>query len=82
LRFAAQVGVKGIQLNNPKLPGDTHWEARDIRALVDRAEEAGLALEAFYLGYTPVTASPLHYLLVQIQVRSQKLRRSQRQPLI
>src|SRR5580704_2691914 len=46
LRFAAQVGVKGIQLNNPKLPGDTHWEARDIRALVDRAEEAGLALEA------------------------------------
>ena len=46
LRFAAQIGVKGLQLNNPKLPGDTHWEARDIRALVDRAEEAGLALEA------------------------------------
>jgi hypothetical protein len=49
--------------------------------------EAGIPLlgpldRQFYLGYTPVTASPLHYLLVQIQVRSQKLRRSQRQPLI
>ena len=22
LRFAAQIGVKGIQMNNPKLPGE------------------------------------------------------------
>ncbi|MDR3473459.1 MAG: mannonate dehydratase [Devosia sp.] len=46
LRFAAQIGVTGVQMNNPKLPGETHWEERDIRALVDRAEAAGLRLEA------------------------------------
>lgn len=46
LRFAAQIGVKGIQMNNPKLPGDTHWEEKDIRALVDKTEAAGLTLEA------------------------------------
>jgi len=46
LRFAAQIGVTGIQMNNPKLPGDTHWEERDIRALVDKTEAAGLKLEA------------------------------------
>ncbi len=36
LRFAAQIGVKGIQMNNPTLPGDTRWEEQDIRALVDK----------------------------------------------
>ena len=46
LRFAAQIGVNGIQMNNPKLPGETRWEVADIRALVDRAAEAGLVLEA------------------------------------
>src|SRR5437868_7228770 len=38
LKFASQIGVGGIQLNNPVLPGDTHWEERDIRALVDKTE--------------------------------------------
>lgn len=46
LRFARQIGVKGIQMNNPILPGETHWEEKDIRALVDKTEAAGLTLEA------------------------------------
>lgn len=46
LRFAAQIGVKGIQMNAPKLPGDTHWEERDLRALVEKTEEHGLVFEA------------------------------------
>lgn len=46
LRFAAQIGVGGIQLNTPKLPGDTHWEERDLRALVEKTEAHGLRLEA------------------------------------
>ena len=46
LRFALQIGVKGIQMNNPKLPGETHWEEKDIRALVEKTEAAGLMLEA------------------------------------
>lgn len=35
LRFAAQIGVTGIQMNNPTLPGDAYWEEADIRELVD-----------------------------------------------
>lgn len=46
LRFAAQIGATGIQMNNPSLPGDTSWEEADIRALVDRVEAAGLLFEA------------------------------------
>ena len=46
LRFAAQIGVKGIQMNNPSLPGDTHWKAKDIKALVDKAKAYGLTFEA------------------------------------
>jgi mannonate dehydratase len=46
LRYAAQIGVGGIQLNTPLIPGDTHWEERDLRALVDRCKEHGLVLEA------------------------------------
>jgi mannonate dehydratase len=46
LRFAAQIGASGIQLNTPKIPGDTHWEEKDLRALVDRAREHGLPIEA------------------------------------
>ncbi|HVW92920.1 MAG TPA: mannonate dehydratase [Devosia sp.] len=46
LRFAAQIGVKGIQMNNPKLPGETRWEEADIRKLVEKTEAAGLKLEA------------------------------------
>ncbi len=46
LRFAAQIGASGIQLNTPKIPGDTHWNEKDVRALVDKARQHGLALEA------------------------------------
>jgi mannonate dehydratase len=44
LRFAAQIGVKGVQLNTPKLPGDARWEEKDLKALVDRAAEYDLIL--------------------------------------
>lgn len=46
LRFAAQIGVKGIQMNNPILPGESRWEEKNIRALVEQTEAAGLVLEA------------------------------------
>jgi mannonate dehydratase len=46
LRFAAQIGATGIQMNTPTLPGETHWEEKDVRALVARAEAFGLKFEA------------------------------------
>ncbi len=46
LRFAAQIGATGIQLNTPLLPGDTHWEEEDLRALVLQCRAFGLTLEA------------------------------------
>ena len=44
LRFAAQIGVKGIQMNNPRLPGDQSWEYKDIKALVDKTRKHGLGV--------------------------------------
>ncbi len=46
LRFAAQIGATGIQMNNPTLPGEARWEKSDVRALVDRVKAHGLAFEA------------------------------------
>lgn len=46
LRFAAQIGASGLQMNNPTLPGDHRWEERDVRALVEKVEAAGLKFEA------------------------------------
>jgi len=46
LRFAAQIGATGIQMNNPSLPGDERWEEKDVRALVEQVEAAGLKFEA------------------------------------
>jgi mannonate dehydratase len=46
LTFAAQLGVTGIQLNTPNLPGETHWEAEDLRQLRLKCELFGLRLEA------------------------------------
>jgi mannonate dehydratase len=46
LRFAAQLGVTGIQMNSPLLPGTERWEAADIKKLVDHAASFGLKLEA------------------------------------
>lgn len=46
LRFAAQIGAEGLQMNNPSLPGDERWEEGDVRALVEKVEAAGLRFEA------------------------------------
>src|SRR3954467_3941103 len=46
LRFAAQIGATGLQMNNPTLPGETRWEEKDVRALVDKTESYGLKFEA------------------------------------
>jgi len=46
LRFAAQIGATGLQMNNPSLPGETHWEEKDIRTLVKKTEKYGLKFEA------------------------------------
>ncbi|MEO5807459.1 mannonate dehydratase [Devosia sp.] len=46
LRFAAQIGATGLQMNNPTLPGDARWEQADVRVLVEQVEAAGLTFEA------------------------------------
>ncbi|MCL4508734.1 MAG: mannonate dehydratase [Chloroflexi bacterium] len=46
LTFAVQIGVKGIQVNTPVLPGRHRWEVEDLIALRQRAESHGLRLEA------------------------------------
>jgi mannonate dehydratase len=46
LRFAVQIGVSGVQMNTPRLPGTTRWEVADLRELVRRCEAHGLSLEA------------------------------------
>src|SRR5689334_867537 len=46
LKFAQQIGVGGIQMNTPKLPGDARWEEKDLRELVRKTKEFGLELEA------------------------------------
>lgn len=46
LRFAAQLGVTGVLLNTPAIPGEQHWEVADLVALRERCEAFGLALEA------------------------------------
>ncbi len=42
LIFAQQLGVPGVQMNTPKLPGDVRWEYEDVRQLRLKAEEYGL----------------------------------------
>ncbi|MGV3490250.1 MAG: mannonate dehydratase [Devosia sp.] len=46
LRFAAQIGVDGLQMNNPTLPGDHRWEEKDVAALAKQVTDAGLKFEA------------------------------------
>jgi mannonate dehydratase len=52
LTFARQLGVSGVLLNTPSLPGDRRWEYEDLRRLRLCCEEQGLRLEA--LENTPV----------------------------
>jgi mannonate dehydratase len=46
LRFAAQIGATGLQVNNPTIPGETRWQQSDVRGLVEKVEAAGLRFEA------------------------------------
>jgi len=46
LRFARQLGVGGVQMNTPLLPGEERWEEADLRALVERCAAYDLTLEA------------------------------------
>jgi mannonate dehydratase len=46
LQFAAQLGIPGVQMNTPVLPGEQHWEEKDLRALVLKCQEFNLTLEA------------------------------------
>lgn len=46
LRFAQQIGVRGLQMNTPRLPGDSRWETSDLRALVAKCADYDLVLEA------------------------------------
>src|SRR5215204_7516423 len=46
LRFAQQIGVRGVQMNTPRLPGDTLWTVADLAALVEKCESFDLSLEA------------------------------------
>ncbi len=46
LRFAAQIGVSGVQMNTPALPGESQWEFEDLKDLVDRTSAYGLVFEA------------------------------------
>jgi mannonate dehydratase len=46
LSFARQIGVNGVQLNTPDLPGDQRWEEKDLRELREKVESYGLRLEA------------------------------------
>jgi mannonate dehydratase len=45
LRLAAQIGVKGVRLGAPGLPGDTRWESHDLASLRRRIEAYGLRIE-------------------------------------
>jgi mannonate dehydratase len=46
LRFAKQIGVEGVLLNTPQLPGEERWEFMDLIRLRSTVEDYGLRLEA------------------------------------
>jgi len=45
LRYCVEMGVQGIRLGGPKLPGDARREYEDLLALRQRVERFGLRLE-------------------------------------
>jgi mannonate dehydratase len=51
LKFAAQLGATGIQLNTPELPGETRWEYAGLLRHRRRVEAAGLELFAVEATY-------------------------------
>ncbi len=46
LTFAKQLGVSGVLLNTPRLPGEHRWEYDDLARLREYVESYGLRLEA------------------------------------
>ena len=46
LAFAAQLGVEGVQINTPMLPGERRWEVDDLVRLRREVEAYGLRIEA------------------------------------
>jgi mannonate dehydratase len=47
LRFASQLGVRGLVVNTPlDLPGEERWELADLISLRERVEASGLVIEA------------------------------------
>lgn len=54
LLFARQLGVGGVQLNTPIIPGEKRWEYLDLLRLRTTCNEAGLRLEA-------IENTPLHF---------------------
>lgn len=46
ITFAKQLGLSGIHVNTPDLPGEGRWEVAGLRAMRESAEAAGLRLEA------------------------------------
>src|SRR5579871_834117 len=46
LQFATQLGVGGVLLNTPILPGEKRWEYMDLVRLRANVEDHGLKLEA------------------------------------
>lgn len=53
LKFAKQLGVSGVLLNTPVLPGEKRWEFMDLLRLRTQCEDYGLRLEA--IENTPVS---------------------------
>jgi mannonate dehydratase len=54
LTFASQLGVSGVLLNTPILPGEQRWEVADLVWMRKRCESYGLRLEA-------LENTPLHF---------------------
>lgn len=47
LTFAKQLGVSGVQMNNPLLPAEKgYWTYEDLRRIKERCDDYGLRLEA------------------------------------
>lgn len=46
LQFGKQLGVTGVQLNTPRIPGEHRWEYKDLLELRQTVERYGLKLEA------------------------------------
>src|SRR5688572_3536093 len=54
LKFAAQLGGGGVQMNTPRLPGEGKWAVEDLKALVKKCDDYGLRMEA-------IENVPLHF---------------------